>query len=146
LTVVLLGFVMASLLSGGPATQDRALALEQRLRCPTCKTVSIAESPSPTAVTMRRIVESQIEAGRSDEEIIAYFMDRYGPWILLDPPREGRTLLLWLLPAVATLVAAAVLLGRFGSRTPVAGLTSAERAQVLAARERYGAAEESDEP
>ena len=89
------------LTSGEP--RDRAYALEQRLRCPTCKTVSIAESPSETAAGMRRIVAEEVAAGRSDAEIIDYFQERYGEWVLLDPPPRGRSLLLWAAPLIVAI-------------------------------------------
>lgn len=135
--VVLLGVVVAGLLTGGPKP-DRAAALEARLRCPTCKTVSIAESPSETAASMRRIVAEQVAAGRSDEEIIAYFTNRYGAWVLLDPPRRGSTLLLWLLPPAAAVAVIVVVLARRrrfadGARD----LSDDQRARVRSAVEAY---------
>lgn len=84
-TVLLLAVAVIGLLRGGPAPVDRAYELEQRLRCPVCKSVSIAESGSDTAVAMRQVVTEQIAAGRSDAEIVDYFRARYGDWVLLDP-------------------------------------------------------------
>ena len=65
--VVLLGVAVAGLVFGTGRPTDRAYELEQRLRCPVCKSVSIAESMSDTAVAMRATVDDQIEAGRSDD-------------------------------------------------------------------------------
>ena len=90
-TVLLLAVAVIGLLRGGPAPVDRAYELEQRLRCPVCKSVSIAESGSDTAVAMRQVVTEQIAAGRSDAEIVDYFRARYGDWVLLDPPARGST-------------------------------------------------------
>lgn len=87
-----------ALFTAPPLPVDRAEVLAGRLRCPTCQTVSVAESPSETARAMREIIAQQIAAGGSDDEIIAFFVDRYGTWILLDPPRSGAGWLLWLLP------------------------------------------------
>ncbi|NMR21050.1 cytochrome c-type biogenesis protein CcmH [Cellulomonas fimi] len=92
----------------GPAA-DRAYALEQLLRCPTCQSVSIADSPSETAAAMRLEVAQQVAAGRSDQEVFDYFRARYGDWVVLDPPAQGVTLLVWLLPAGAAAVALGVL-------------------------------------
>ena len=66
LIVALIAAAAVIMLTSGDEPRDRAYALEQRLRCPTCKTVSIAESPSETAAGMRRIVAQQVAAGRSD--------------------------------------------------------------------------------
>ena len=105
LTVVFLG-----LASGDPGPQDRARELEQQLRCPVCKSVSASESMSDTAQAMRRSVAEQIAAGRTDQQILDYFRDRYGQWVLLDPPARGSTLLVWVLPGLAGLAGAVVIL------------------------------------
>lgn len=91
-------FIAFTLSTAPPRPVDRMEVLAGQLRCPTCQTVSVAESPSETARAMREIIVQQIAAGRSDDEIIAFFVDRYGAWILLDPPRTGAGLLLWLIP------------------------------------------------
>lgn len=143
----LLAVIAVGLLTAGPVTEDRAYALEQRLRCPTCKSVAIAESPSQTAAGMRQIVEDQVAAGRGDEQIIAYFTDRYGQWILLDPPAKGEGLLLWVLPLLAAGVGVAVLLTR--SRRPrdePADLPGPERNRVEAALLEYRSHAEDEEP
>lgn len=112
LIVALIGAAAVIMLTSGNAPRDRAYALEQRLRCPTCKTVSIAESPSETAAGMRRIVAQQVAAGRSDAEIIGYFQERYGEWVLLDPPPRGRSLLLWAAPLIVAIGALALVIFR----------------------------------
>lgn len=109
--VALIAAAAVIVLASVDEPRDRAYALEQRLRCPTCKTVSIAESPSETAAGMRRIIAQQVAAGRSDAEIIGYFQDRYGEWVLLDPPTRGRSLLLWVAPPFAA-IGALVLVAR----------------------------------
>lgn len=148
LIAVLLAVTTNGLLSGNAPAQDRAYALEQRLRCPTCKSVSIAESPSETAASMRQIVAEQVAEGRSDQEIIAYFKDRYGDWILLDPPLRGQTLMLWLLPVVAGGIGVIVLLTRTrGPTSDSTDLPHTERARVQAALNEYRSrAEDDDEP
>ncbi|WP_233520268.1 cytochrome c-type biogenesis protein CcmH [Prauserella sp. PE36] len=102
--VALVGLAVGGLLTAGPGTPDRAYELEQRLRCPVCKSVSIAESPAETAEAMRAVVADQVAAGRGDQEIIDYFRARYGDWVLLDPPASGSTLALWMLPVAAVVV------------------------------------------
>jgi cytochrome c-type biogenesis protein CcmH len=116
--IALLTLVLTSLLGAEATPEDRAYALEQRLRCPVCKSVSIAESPSETAASMRRVVAEQVAAGRSDEEVIGYFEDRYGGWVLLDPPMSGETRWLWLLSVGAGLTGLLVILLRAGREAP----------------------------
>lgn len=146
--VLLLAVTVVGLASADPAPRDRTTALEQRLRCPVCKTVSIAESPSETASEMRRIVARQVAAGRTDQQIITYFQDRYGEWVLQDPPPRGRTLLLWVLPALAAAGGAVVLGVRARSSPPEPrALSEADRDEVSAAVTRFRTTHhEDDEP
>jgi cytochrome c-type biogenesis protein CcmH len=71
------------------------------LRCPTCSAVSVSASNSPMAQSMRAQIRRQLSAGRSPEQIRAWFADRYGGQVLLDPEPEGLGLVLWVLPAAA---------------------------------------------
>ncbi|WP_225232410.1 cytochrome c-type biogenesis protein [Klenkia terrae] len=131
--VALLGVVVAGLVFGSGQPPDRAYELEQRLRCPVCKSVSIAESMSDTAVAMRATVSEQVDAGRSDQEIVAYFTARYGDWILLDPPAGGDTLLLWLIPLGVAAVAGVVVLTRRRPADEQGQLDDADRQRVTEA-------------
>ncbi|GAA1851424.1 cytochrome c-type biogenesis protein [Pseudonocardia alni] len=129
---LLLTVAVALVLAMAPAAgQDRVQELAERLRCPVCTSVSVAESPSDTAVAMRQVIEDQVAAGRSDDEIEAYFRARYGDWAVIDPPASGSTLLLWLLPAAATVAGAALLLTR---RSRCAGRDEPEPSEAEQAR------------
>lgn len=100
---------MASPRSG--TLDERARAIDAQLRCPTCQGLSIADSPATSASQMRVLVREQLAAGSSDDDIRAFFVARYGRWILLDPPASGPDLALWLTPA-AILLAGALLVVR----------------------------------
>ncbi|MEX2204142.1 MAG: cytochrome c-type biogenesis protein [Actinomycetota bacterium] len=93
--------VAAALLARGggePATiEDRAQAISAGLRCPVCQNLSVADSPSRLAGEMRAEVEGQLRAGRTDDEVRAFFVARYGEWVLLEP----RSLVPFLIPVVA---------------------------------------------
>ena len=104
--------IVVGLLNAPPPPADRVEAIASRLRCPVCQSVSVAESPSEQARDMREIIAQQLAEGRSDEEIIAFFVDRYGEWIILAPPARGGTLALWLLPPTAVLIGVILALGR----------------------------------
>ncbi len=85
-----------------PAQEQRAVAIQKNLRCPLCDTgESIAESRSDISIKMRESVREQIAGGRSDSEIYTFFSQRYGNFVLLDPPKTGRNLLLWGGPLLA---------------------------------------------
>ncbi len=148
LIALLLTVVVIGLGTSRPPTSNRAEALEQRLRCPVCKSVSIAESPSETASQMRRIVVAQVKAGRSDEEVITYFENRYGPWVLQDPPARGQTLWLWVLVALGAAGGVAVLGARArAARRSVLPLSTPDQQLVSAALADFRRArDEDDEP
>lgn len=93
-----------------PAQEARALELMERLRCIQCQGQSIHDSDAPIAGAMRHEVRAQIEAGKSDAEIEAWLVQRYGEWISFVPPVHGSGLLLWIMPIL--LLAAALLLAR----------------------------------
>lgn len=97
---VVLAIAWAALPSRPASFDDRARAIETQLRCVTCQGLSIADSPATSAAQMRSVVREQLAAGASDDEVRAFFVARYGRWILLDPPAAGPDLALWLAPAV----------------------------------------------
>ena len=72
-----------------------------RLRCPVCQGLSVADSTSETAVTFQNRIRELVGLGYTDEQILDYFVDRYGEWILLEPPARGLNWLIWLAPGVA---------------------------------------------
>lgn len=85
------------------ATEDPELEAKVRevagkLRCPTCRALSVLDSPSGMAQEMRNLVREQLQAGKTKDEVLAYFVDRYGEWILLEPKAEGFNWTVWLLP------------------------------------------------
>ncbi|HEV2054056.1 MAG TPA: cytochrome c-type biogenesis protein [Methylomirabilota bacterium] len=93
-----------------------------QLRCVVCQTVSVADSPSETANQMRAIIRERLAAGDSPAQVLAYFVERYGDWILLSPPKSGFTLLVWVVPFVGLgigLVLVAITVRRW-SRAPQA--------------------------
>lgn len=82
----------------------RVFAIGAMLRCPVCQSETILDSHSSSAREMLRIVREQAAAGRSDAEIVGYFHDRYGDYVLMQPPARGANHLLWLLPLLILLI------------------------------------------
>ncbi len=97
IALVLCGAARADL---DPQQDARYRALIAELRCLVCQNQSIAESNAPLADDLRRQVESQIIAGKSDREILDYLTARYGDFVLYRPPVKSNTLLLWLAPGL----------------------------------------------
>lgn len=87
------------------AELDRLTAqVADRLRCPVCRNQSILESPSELAREMQSVIRERLAAGESPEEVKAYFVSRYGEWVLLKPEPRGAALLVYVLPGLAFLV------------------------------------------
>lgn len=95
--------------SQDPALEARASALAAELRCPVCQGVSIEASPSPLALQMKDLIRTQLAEGRTDEEVRAYFVSRYGEWVLLEPRASGFNLLIYVLPALGLFAGGALL-------------------------------------
>jgi cytochrome c-type biogenesis protein CcmH len=129
-----------------PVAQERAVDLANELRCLVCQNQSIAESNAELAVDLRRQIDEQIAAGRSDREIIDFMVARYGDFVLYRPPLKGTTLLLWggplLLLLAGVLVAWRVLKGRRGhaDERPLSDEERREAERLLGEPRRKGAA------
>jgi cytochrome c-type biogenesis protein CcmH len=80
--------------------EARTSALAAQLRCPVCQGLSIQDSPSELSQEMRSLVKDQLKAGKSPEEVKAYFVSKYGEWILLEPKPRGFNLLVYALPVL----------------------------------------------
>ena len=68
------------------------------LRCPTCTGLSILQSDAPFSLQIRKAVIEQVSMGKNYDEIIKFFTERYGLWILREPPTEGFHFLAWFIP------------------------------------------------
>ena len=101
-----------------PRLEARARNLSSELRCLVCQNQSIDDSNAPLARDLRLIVRERLKAGDSDERIMGYVVARYGTFVLLRPPVERSTLLLWATP-ILLLAFAGLLLARKW-RTPAA--------------------------
>ena len=78
------------------------------LQCPICQGQSVLDSNSQLATQMRQLILEKLEAGESKEAIVKYLIDRYGEGILMDPPKRGFTLGIWLGPVVVLVVGFAI--------------------------------------
>lgn len=131
LMLLLAVVVVTGLATAPPPPQDRATALAEQLRCPVCQGESVADSPSDTATQIQEQIEQMVAAGRTDQEVLDHYTDRYGRWVLLDPPVRGDTLLLWVLPALALAGGAGAVVARRRRADASPGdLTDAERLEL----------------
>jgi cytochrome c-type biogenesis protein CcmH len=98
---------------------DQALAIANELQCPVCQNVTVAYSNSTLAAEMRQVIRDKLTQGQTHDQIIQYFVDRYGEGILTSPPKHGLNLLVWLLPAAGLLLGLGTVLSVLRSRKPV---------------------------
>ncbi|MDD9993096.1 MAG: cytochrome c-type biogenesis protein CcmH [Rhodospirillales bacterium] len=121
---------------GDPALEARARALHAELRCMVCQGQSIADSNAPLAQDMRAIVRERIGGGASDDDVRGFLTDRYGDYVLLDPPVKPETYALWFGPAAVFVAGAAIAFAlvrraRAGARGAGAEPLSAEERRRL---------------
>ena len=131
LAAVAIAVVIASTGNSGTdgSVAARAEAISERVRCPTCRGQSVADSAAPAATAIRNEIRRRVDAGQDSGAIEAYLVGRYGDDILLTPPDSGVGSLVWILPVVALGAGGAglaVALRRW-SRRPLAVATDADR-------------------
>ncbi|MEM9029974.1 MAG: cytochrome c-type biogenesis protein [Pseudomonadota bacterium] len=117
-----------------PGLEARARALSAELRCLVCQNQSIDDSNAGLARDLRVLVRERISAGDTDKEVLDYVVSRYGKFVLLRPPFDMQTILLWLAPlllliAALTYVYLAMRRGQTAVSSPT-GLTADEQARV----------------
>ena len=83
-----------------PEYESRARNISKNIRCMVCQNQSIDESNAPLARDLRILIRTKIKEGSADKEIYNFLTDRYGEFILLKPPFNSKTLMLWLLPFI----------------------------------------------
>ena len=116
------------------AQEARAQGLFEDIRCVVCQHESIADSPAGIAADMRRLVRDEVTAGRTDAQIEAGLVRRYGDYVLFRPPFRAGTLLLWLGPFLVVLIAGGVLLTTLRRRPDEAAPLTPEEEAALAKR------------
>ncbi len=125
MAAVLLGALVAGASSdSGPGTNaERVRAIGETIKCPTCRSQSVAESDAPAAKGIRLEIARRVDAGQTDAQIRDYISGQFGEDLLLTPSRSGLTGLVWGLPVAALVLALAGLAAAFSrwrTRAPVA--------------------------
>lgn len=109
------GWLLFMLLFAVPAlsasvTEDplerEMIEIAKDLRCAVCQNQPVSESNADLARDMRDIIREQLAAGKTREEIVDYFVARYGDYVLLKPPYQGPGFVLWVMPALVLLALA----------------------------------------
>jgi len=89
--------------------EARTSAVASQLRCPVCQGLSLQDSPAELAQSMRSVVRDQLASGRTPDEVKAYFVSRYGEWILLAPTPHGFNLLAYAIPIIVVVAGGGVI-------------------------------------
>jgi cytochrome c-type biogenesis protein CcmH len=132
--VVVVALAIGTFSQSEPTPEERAQNLAETIRCPSCKSQSVASSDTPSSQGVRQLIEERIEAGDSDEQIRDFVASRYSREILLDPAGSGVGTLVWALPVIFVVVAVAGLVVRFrGYRPTGRSVTDADRDLVAQA-------------
>ena len=82
----------------------RARNISKNIRCMICQNQSIDESSASLAKDLRILIRSKIKDGKTDKEIYKFLTDRYGDFILLNPPLKSKTIVLWFLPFILFII------------------------------------------
>ena len=92
-----------------PQIEARLKALSSELRCLVCQNTTLADSSAPLAEDLRNEIRVLMHQGKSDDEVKAYLVERYGDFVLYRPPMQSNTMLLWFGPFIMLLVGAITL-------------------------------------
>lgn len=116
-----------------PGLEARARALSKELRCMVCQNESIDDSNADLAHDLRVIVRQRLTAGDSDQQVLTYMRARYGDFVLLKPPVDSATWVLWFGPFAVLLLGGVVigLVTRYRRELPPAAALSEDEARQL---------------
>lgn len=110
--------------------EARARALSQELRCVQCRSESIDDSNASIARDLRLLVRERLVAGDSDAQVKAFMVERYGEFVLLNPPVQGLNWLLWLAGPAMLLAGAGIAVASTRKRGEQADLSPAEQMRL----------------
>lgn len=113
-----------------PGQEARARSLFSQVRCMVCQNESIDDSDAELAADLRRLVREQVSAGRTDQEVKAYLVSRYGEFVLLKPALSWTNGLLWGAPLLVLLAGGLLLRGRLKTAPVEAELSEKETARL----------------
>jgi len=124
-----------------PVVEQRLKDLAEELRCLVCQNQTIADSSAPLALDLRNQIRQQVAQGRTDDEIRAYMVARYGDFVLYRPPLKATTVMLWLGPLALLLMGAGVfwtVVRRRGPKTTAPEPSPGRRAEIETLLEERG--------
>jgi cytochrome c-type biogenesis protein CcmH len=136
---IIIPMILAICLSSVGLAEDldnQVRKISDQLRCPTCQAQSVKDSEAGLSVNMKMKIREMLKEGKTESEILDFFEERYGEWILRSPKMRGFNLLLWGLPAILILIAVLLLWRSMKSRVhqpevdQLTPLTDAEKQKI----------------
>lgn len=120
-----------------PALEAQARELDHAMRCVVCQSESVASSNAQWAIDTRRVIREQVVAGQTNDQIMDFFVERYGEFVLMTPRTSGSNWMLWAAGPLMFLLAAGVGIGyvRGRSRAVQAAQTSLSADEAKRLRE-----------
>ena len=97
-------FILIFFAHSAISSSDREIEIYKNIRCLVCQGQSLNDSNSDFANDLKKIIKNKIDQNETDNQIYEYLVERYGDWILFDPPVKTRTILLWLIPGFILII------------------------------------------
>ncbi len=108
--ILILALSMVTMLNSNLfGDQDFANKIYKNLRCIVCQGQSVADSNSDFAQTIKSVVNDKLKEGMSEQQVYNFLSEKYGDWILYNPPLKRKSYLLWMLPYMVFILGALVL-------------------------------------
>ena len=101
IALAVLSFLVAVPAFGQEPSADEVNEVAKKLSCPTCTGINVADCPTETCAQWRAKIGEMLVEGKTEQEILNYFADRYGDHVLQIPPKRGFFMLVWILPVIA---------------------------------------------
>ncbi len=118
LLIIFISFFSSTSFALKPVSNDQVNAIAGQLRCPTCQGLSVKDSQAGISMNMKATIRDMLEKGKSKQEILAFFQEKYGEWILRSPVKSGWNWILWLAPFAFLIVVAGFIIYFIYKRTP----------------------------
>ena len=113
-----------------PVLEARVNAISAELRCLVCQNQSLADSHAELALQLKGQVREQLQAGRNEQEVVAYMTQRYGDFVLYRPPFKATTALLWAGPGLLLAIGLGVLGWNLRRKAPASELSETDAARA----------------
>ncbi len=97
-------FILIFLTQSAISSSDREIEIYKNIRCLVCQGQSLNDSNSDFANDLKKIIKDKIDQNETDKQIYKYLVDRFGDWILFDPPVKITTVFLWIIPLLVLIL------------------------------------------